>query len=167
MCVWRGRRFEETRRRTAARSGKEQRHPCCAVHGASLAALPASRLATPPVCASDCAGSSPRPTIGYPASPEPAYRPAPVLCSGYAHGSYQQVCGAGHEVVGDAVVPLDSALLPGAQHVVLDGVFHSMSRVRTFNEPAEFPWYGSEEVVDTWLAELGSGGGSGGGGGSS
>ena len=164
MCVWRGRRFEETRRRTAARSGKEQRHPCCAVHGASLAALPASRLATPPVCAgSNCAGSSPRPTIGYPASPEPACRPAPVSCSGYAHGSYQQVCGAGHEVVGDAVVPLDSALLPGAQHVVLDGVFHSMSRVRTFNEPAEFPWYGSEEVVDTWLAELGSGGGSGGG----
>ncbi|PRW60544.1 alpha beta-hydrolase isoform B [Chlorella sorokiniana] len=48
--------------------------------------------------------------------------------SGYANGSYEQVCGEGHRIVGDAVVPLGSALLDGAQHVVLDGVFHSMSR---------------------------------------
>ncbi len=28
------------------------------------------------------------------------------LCSGYANGSYEQVCGEGHRIVGDAVVPL-------------------------------------------------------------
>lgn len=104
--------------------------------------------------------------------------------------------------------PLCSALLDGAQHVVLDGVFHrqagsrlvfgrqpriskgswnhcvlcreppcasipslvppapsstqpfrpappcSMSCVRTFNEPADVPWYGSEHVVDAWLHHL-------------
>lgn len=61
-------------------------------------------------------------------------------CSGYAHGSYRQVCGEGHGVEGDAVVPVSSALLEGAEAVVVDGVFHSMSRVRTFNEPAEVPW---------------------------
>ncbi|KAL4434662.1 hypothetical protein ABPG77_002785 [Micractinium sp. CCAP 211/92] len=74
--------------------------------------------------------------------------------SGYACGSYQQVCGQGHETLGDAVVPLGSALLEGSDHVVLDGVFHSMSRVRTFNEPAAVPWYGSEQVLDAWLHHL-------------
>lgn len=74
--------------------------------------------------------------------------------SGYSHGSYEQVCGEGHEVEGDAVVPLCSALLDGAEHVVLDGVFHSMSRIRTFNEPADVPWYGSEAVLDAWLHHL-------------
>jgi len=47
-----------------------------------------------------------------------------VLCSGYANGSYEQVCGEGDGVEGDAVVPLSSALLDGAEHVVLEGVFH-------------------------------------------
>lgn len=74
--------------------------------------------------------------------------------SGYASGSYQQVCGEGDGTVGDAVVPLSSALLAGAEQVVLDGVFHSMSRVRTFNEPTDVPWYGSEQVVDAWLHHL-------------
>ena len=32
----------------------------------------------------------------------------------------------------------------------------SMSRVRTFNEPADVPWYGSEAVVDSWLHHLAS-----------
>lgn len=35
-----------------------------------------------------------------------------------------QVCGEGDGIEGDAVVPLRSALLEGAEHVVLDGVFH-------------------------------------------
>lgn len=55
---------------------------------------------------------------------------------------------------GDAVVPLRAALLEGADHVVLDGVLHSMSRIRTFDEPSEEQWYGSERVVDTWLHHL-------------
>ena len=65
-----------------------------------------------------------------------------------------QVCGEGHLVEGDAVVPLRAALLAGAHHIVLDGVFHSMSQLGTFKTPTERPWYGSEAVVDSWLREL-------------
>lgn len=72
---------------------------------------------------------------------------------GYSCGSYKQVAGAGHDVVGDAVVPMRSALLAGAQGVVLDGVLHSMSRVRTFEEPSGAAWYGSDDVVDLWLQQ--------------
>lgn len=45
-----------------------------------------------------------------------------------------QVCGDGEGIEGDCVVPLGSALLPGARHVILDGVYHSMSRIGTFDE---------------------------------
>jgi hypothetical protein len=46
-----------------------------------------------------------------------------------------QVCGEGGGVEGDAVVPLRSALLPGgARRIVLRGVYHSMSRIGTFDE---------------------------------
>jgi hypothetical protein len=65
-----------------------------------------------------------------------------------------QVCGDGNGVEGDAVVPLCSALLDGAEHIVLDGVLHSMSRIRTFDEKSNEEWYGSETVVDTWLHHL-------------
>ena len=37
---------------------------------------------------------------------------------------------------GDCVVPLRSAFLAGARQVLLDGVFHSMSRIGTFEEAA-------------------------------
>lgn len=67
---------------------------------------------------------------------------------------HAQVCGEGHEVEGDAVVPLGSALLEGSEHVVLDGVLHSMSRVRTFDAPSQDLWYGSDPVVDSWLHHL-------------
>ena len=52
------------------------------------------------------------------------------------------------------MVPLKSALLEGSEHVVLDNVLHSMSRIRTFEEKAEAEWYGSESVIDTWLHHL-------------
>ncbi|GAB4822294.1 hypothetical protein N2152v2_009340 [Parachlorella kessleri] len=65
-----------------------------------------------------------------------------------------KVCGEGHGVEGDAVVPLKSALLEGSEHVVLDHVLHSMSRIRTFGEKAETEWYGSDSVVDSWLHHL-------------
>ena len=74
--------------------------------------------------------------------------------AGYACGSYLQVAGAWHEVEGDAVVPLQSALLKGARQVVLDRALHSMSRLGTFEEASEVEWYGSEAVLDTWLYEL-------------
>jgi hypothetical protein len=46
-----------------------------------------------------------------------------------------QVCGEGQGVEGDGVVPLQSAMLEGAEQVIIDGVFHSMSRLGTFDEP--------------------------------
>ena len=55
-------------------------------------------------------------------------------------------------MVGDAVVPNDFAL--GARGDVLDGVFHSMSKVGTYDEDSGEVWYGSESVVDAWLGEL-------------
>ena len=75
---------------------------------------------------------------------------------GYSYGAYKQVIGRGHDVDGDAVVPLESALLDGAEHVVFDDVMHSMSKVRTFDEPAGegVAWYGSEEVLDHWLRPI-------------
>lgn len=73
---------------------------------------------------------------------------------GYSCNSYVQVCGEGDGVVGDAVVPNDFALLDGAAANVLDGVFHSMSKVGTYDEDSGEVWYGSESVVDAWLGEL-------------
>lgn len=73
---------------------------------------------------------------------------------GYSFGSYEQVAGIGHQVAGDGVVPLDSALLEGARHEVIDGVFHSTSRISTFDEPSGVVWYGSDDVVDLWLRHL-------------
>ncbi|KAK9821764.1 hypothetical protein WJX81_006068 [Elliptochloris bilobata] len=72
----------------------------------------------------------------------------------YAHSSYSQVCGDGHAEEGDCVVPLSSAHLPGAKNVVLEGVYHSTSRVGTYGQPAERPWYGSDTVVDAWAQFL-------------
>lgn len=43
---------------------------------------------------------------------------------------------------GDGLVPVASALLPGAHRIVLDDVAHGQARGR--------PWYGSEEHVDSW-----------------
>ena len=72
----------------------------------------------------------------------------------YAAASYSQLLGAAEGVVGDAVVPLECALLDGAHHVVLDGVWHSMSKVGTFDEESGVVWYGSDAVVDHWLHPL-------------
>jgi pimeloyl-ACP methyl ester carboxylesterase len=50
---------------------------------------------------------------------------------------------------GDGVVPVEAALLPGAEHAVLDGVFHG---------PRHGPrWYGSDEatVGHWWPEDLG------------
>lgn len=73
--------------------------------------------------------------------------------SQYAFGSYQQVCGAG-DVMGDCVVPVDYALLDGAEQIVLQGCFHSMSKIGSYEERGEVPWYGADAVVDTWLSLL-------------
>lgn len=72
----------------------------------------------------------------------------------YAHDSYTQVCGEGEGVEGDAVVPLRSALLEGAQQIQLPGVLHNVSRIGTYDDPSGLPWYGSADVVDRWLWSL-------------
>jgi len=58
-----------------------------------------------------------------------------------AYAVYRAIGGNG-EVWGDGIVPLSSALIPGAKHMVLEGTAH-------------FPvsghaWYGSPETVSRW-----------------
>jgi pimeloyl-ACP methyl ester carboxylesterase len=72
----------------------------------------------------------------------------------YATTSYGALLGQAEGVIGDAVVPLDCALLDGATQLVLDGVWHSMSKVGTFDEASNVVWYGSDAVVDWWLPAL-------------
>ena len=45
-------------------------------------------------------------------------------------------------------------LLQGANNLVLEGVFHSISRKGSFADKSELVWYGSDEVVDAWLHAL-------------
>jgi len=75
------------------------------------------------------------------------------LPSEYAYDSYGEVCGEGQGVLGDAVVPLKSAFLEGGRHVLLPGVWHSMSQIGTFDTASGVVWFGSETVVDSWLSE--------------
>lgn len=46
------------------------------------------------------------------------------------------------EVDGDGVCPVQTALLPGAESLVLPGVWHNA-------EPGKL-WYGSQQVVPAW-----------------
>jgi pimeloyl-ACP methyl ester carboxylesterase len=58
-------------------------------------------------------------------------------------------------VAGDGVVPVDSAMLPGSEGVVVDGIYHNRRLGR---------WYGSDQetVSRWWPAELRAGGSVGG-----
>lgn len=87
----------------------------------------------------------------------PRQREGPRIAEEYAWDSYSEVCGEGEAVEGDAVVPLSSATLDGAATLVLDGVYHSMSRIGTFDEESGVVWYGSDSVLDVWLAQLAGG----------
>ncbi|GLI70045.1 hypothetical protein VaNZ11_014812 [Volvox africanus] len=84
----------------------------------------------------------------------PRVREGPRVVEEYAFDSYYEVCGEGEGQVGDCVVPLSAAMLPGARQVILDGVFHSMSQIGTFDEDSGNVWYGSENVLDCWLGPL-------------
>jgi pimeloyl-ACP methyl ester carboxylesterase len=59
----------------------------------------------------------------------------------FAYGIYKDICAEG-ESWGDGMVPVSSALLPGSQHIVIDGVSH-------YSLLGE-PWYGSDEVLPLW-----------------
>ena len=63
-----------------------------------------------------------------------------------AYSSYRPLCGDGR-AWGDGLVPVRSALLEGAQHLVLDGVGHSGTFGRT--------WYGTPDVVRQWWRTCG------------
>ncbi len=58
-----------------------------------------------------------------------------------AYSVYEQISGRG-DVWGDGFIPLPSALLDGAQQVILDDVSH----FGIFGEP----WYGSPETIPLW-----------------
>ena len=45
-------------------------------------------------------------------------------------------------------------VLQGAETVVLDGVYHSMSKVGNYTEAGRHIWYGSPEVIDLWAHHL-------------
>ncbi len=58
-----------------------------------------------------------------------------------AYSVYEQISGRG-DVWGDGLIPLPSALLDGAEQVILDDVSH----FSVFGEP----WYGSPETIPLW-----------------
>ena len=60
-------------------------------------------------------------------------------------GSYKATCGETEGVEGDGVCPIKSALLPGAEELVIPGVYHSPG--------GEGKWYGDEAIVDLWLSD--------------
>ncbi len=59
----------------------------------------------------------------------------------WVYRNHQKMCGRG-DTWGDGLVPVESALLHGARHVVLDGVSHFGFGTL---------WYGSPEVIPLWL----------------
>lgn len=61
-----------------------------------------------------------------------------------AFNVYQDLCGDG-AVWGDGVVPVQSALLPGAKQLVLPDVSHFST--------TRYTWYGSREIVPLWWKE--------------
>jgi pimeloyl-ACP methyl ester carboxylesterase len=62
----------------------------------------------------------------------------------FAARVYKEVCGD-ENAWGDAITPIQSALLPGAEQIVLEGVSH----YSIFGEP----WYGSPSIPSLWWRE--------------
>jgi pimeloyl-ACP methyl ester carboxylesterase len=67
--------------------------------------------------------------------------PSGSLIERLAFRSYQEIFIDG-SVCGDGIVPVDSALLPDSEQIVLDGVSHYSAIGK--------PWYGSEHVLPLW-----------------
>ena len=59
----------------------------------------------------------------------------------FAFMSYKEICTDG-AAWGDGIVPVNSALLPDSEQIVLDSVSHY--------SPIGKPWYGSEHVLPLW-----------------
>ena len=60
---------------------------------------------------------------------------------------YKQVCGDAN-VDGDGITPIDAALMEGARHIVLDGVYHTPLGA----DSEDRKWYGSPEILDAWAS---------------
>jgi len=58
-----------------------------------------------------------------------------------ALAAYKRIGGEG-EVWGDGIIPVESALLPGANHIVLEDAAHY--------SPSGGAWYGKADVVSRW-----------------
>lgn len=63
----------------------------------------------------------------------------------FAKVSYQMTAGKG-VLEGDGVVPVDAAVLEGAENIMIEGVWHSPS--------SPGPWYGEPEVAQFWAQFL-------------
>ena len=59
---------------------------------------------------------------------------------------YRQVCGRA-DAEGDGITPVETALMPGATHIVLEGVYHTPLGADDANGRC---WYGSESVLASW-----------------
>lgn len=68
-------------------------------------------------------------------------RPHGTLAERMAARVYKEICGDA-TAWGDGLIPLQAALLPGSEQVVLEGVSH----YALFGEP----WYGSESALPAW-----------------
>lgn len=68
----------------------------------------------------------------------------------FARASYKATCGR-EEVPGDGVCPLESASIPGASELFLDGVFHDRKERQS---AAAQPWYGDPAVLRRWCGSL-------------
>jgi pimeloyl-ACP methyl ester carboxylesterase len=64
-----------------------------------------------------------------------------------AYEGYKSGCGDG-AVPGDGVTPICIAHLPGAENIILPGVWHGP------NSGPERPWYGEDVVLDKWVKYL-------------
>ena len=79
------------------------------------------------------------------AGPKTARGSAGALEAWLAYQSYKCSCGRG-DVAGDGVTPVEVAHLPGAENVVLEGVWHGPKG------RAGRPWYG--DAADEWAHHL-------------
>ena len=67
----------------------------------------------------------------------------------FVGAGYWTVCGT-LEVWGDSIVPVQSALLPDSQEVILQGVYHSPLG----DDDRAAAWYGSPDNIDKWAEAL-------------
>ncbi len=68
-----------------------------------------------------------------------------------AYEGYKSGCGDG-TVPGDGVTPVCIAHLPGAENIILPGVWHGPKSTLP-----DRPWYGDDVILDTWVKYLNEG----------